>query len=51
MKVNVSYSLIAVGAEGVRVPLYLGHSWAPWIDICNKTNTGNAWLDVNNVYK
>ena len=26
-KVKVSYSLIAVGAVGVRVPLYLGHSW------------------------
>ena len=26
-KVKVSHSLIAVGAVGVRVPLYLGHSW------------------------
>ena len=25
-KANVSHSLIAVGAVGVRVPLYLGHS-------------------------
>ena len=25
-KVKVSHSLIAVGAVGVRVPLYLGHS-------------------------
>ena len=25
-KVNVFHSLIAVGAGGVRVPLYLGHS-------------------------
>ena len=25
-KVKVSHSLIAVGAAGVRVPLYLGHS-------------------------
>ena len=27
VKVKVSHSLIAVGAVGVRVPLYLGHSW------------------------
>ena len=26
VKVKVSHSLIAVGAVGVRVPLYLGHS-------------------------
>ena len=26
IKVKVSHSLIAVGAVGVRVPLYLGHS-------------------------
>ena len=26
-KVKVSHSLIAVGAVGVRVPLYFGHSW------------------------
>ena len=26
-KAKISQSLIAVGAEGVRVPLYLGHSW------------------------
>ena len=26
-KVKVSHSLIAVGAVGVRVPLYLGQSW------------------------
>ena len=26
VKVKVSHSLIAVGAAGVRVPLYLGHS-------------------------
>ena len=26
-KVKVSHSLIAVGGVGVRVPLYLGHSW------------------------
>ena len=26
-KVKVSHSLIAVGAVGVRVPLYLGHSF------------------------
>ena len=26
IKVSQSYSLIAVGAMGVRVPLYLGHS-------------------------
>ena len=26
LKVKVSHSLIAVGAVGVRVPLYLGHS-------------------------
>ena len=26
IKVYVSYSLIAVGEVGVRVPLYLGHS-------------------------
>ena len=26
VKSKVSYSLIAVGAVGVRVPLYLGHS-------------------------
>ena len=26
VKVNVSHSLIAIGAVGVRVPLYLGHS-------------------------
>ena len=26
IKVKVSHSLIAVGAAGVRVPLYLGHS-------------------------
>ena len=25
-KVKVSHSLLAVGAVGVRVPLYLGHS-------------------------
>ena len=25
-KVKVSHSLIAIGAVGVRVPLYLGHS-------------------------
>ena len=25
-KVKVSHSLIAVGAVGVRIPLYLGHS-------------------------
>ena len=27
VKIKVSHSLIAVGAVGVRVPLYLGHSW------------------------
>ena len=26
LKVKVSHSLLAVGAVGVRVPLYLGHS-------------------------
>ena len=26
VKIKVSHSLIAVGAVGVRVPLYLGHS-------------------------
>ena len=26
VKVKVSHSLMAVGAVGVRVPLYLGHS-------------------------
>ena len=26
VKVKVSHSLIAVGAMGVRVPLYFGHS-------------------------
>ena len=26
-KVKVSHSLLAIGAVGVRVPLYLGHSW------------------------
>ena len=26
VKVKVSHSLIAIGAVGVRVPLYLGHS-------------------------
>ena len=26
VKVKVSHSLIAVGAVGIRVPLYLGHS-------------------------
>ena len=26
VKVKVSHSLIAVGAVGVRVPLFLGHS-------------------------
>ena len=25
-KVTVSHSLVAIGAVGVRVPLYLGHS-------------------------
>ena len=26
VKIKVSHSLIAIGAVGVRVPLYLGHS-------------------------
>ena len=26
IKVDVSHSLIAVGAMGVRIPLYLGHN-------------------------
>ena len=43
VKVKVSHSLLAVGAVGVRVPLYLGHS-SPFAAL-SFPNSIYCWVD------